>query len=153
MYGPGTLAFSLRSGRRDAAQPLELVDGAEAARRGELAGDAVPAALVVRRRPEAPRGRVLELDPFEVAVEREVEVEPRLLAVGDHVEPGGDLVVHGRDHGVLLQLGDVVRAELVEVRRRVLEPARERIAADDGRPDHAAAASAPHSAAPIAPAS
>ena len=54
--------------------------------------------------------------PSQVAVEREVEVEPRLLAVGDDVEPGRELVVHGRDHRVLLQLGEVVRPELVEVR-------------------------------------
>ena len=73
--------------------------------------------------PKRRRGRALELDPVEVAVEREVEVEPRLLAVGDHVEPGRDLVVDGGDDGVVLQLGDVVGAERVEVRRRVLEPA------------------------------
>ena len=34
--------------------------------------------------------------------------------------------------GVVLQLGQVVRAELVEVLRRELEPAGEGIAADDG---------------------
>ena len=58
----------------------------------------------------------------------------------------------GGDHGVLLQLRDVVRPELVEVRDRVLEPARQRVAADHRRPDHRCC-SAPQSAAPTDPAS
>ena len=114
-----------RPRRRDPAQPLVLRDGAEAVRSRELADDPVTRALVVRGRPEQPRRRAL-LDPFEAAVEAEVEVEPRLLAVRDGVEPGGDLVVHGRDHGVLLELGHVVGSEIVEVVGCVLEPARER---------------------------
>jgi hypothetical protein len=49
----------------------------------------VPAALVVRGRAPPPGRRAFEVDAFEVAVEGEVEVEPRLLAIGHHVEPGG----------------------------------------------------------------
>ena len=71
----------------------------------------VPPALVVRRRAEAAGRRGLSVDALEEAVEREVEVEARLLAVGDHVEPGGHLVVHGRDHRVVLHLGQVVGPE------------------------------------------
>ena len=49
------------------------------------------------------------------------------------VQPGRDLVVHRGDDGVLLQLGDVVGPELVEVRGRVFEPAGKGIAPDHGR--------------------
>jgi hypothetical protein len=36
-----------------------------------------------------------------VFVKREVEIEPRLFAIGDHIETGGDLVVDRCDDGVL----------------------------------------------------
>ena len=121
-----------RPWRSDAPQALELLDRAEAARRGEIADDPVLRALVVRGRSE-PARRLALLDPVDEAVEAEVEVEPGLLAVGDRVEPGGDLVVHGRDDGVLLQLGDVVGPEFAEVRGGMLEPAGQRVAADHGR--------------------
>ena len=81
--------------------------------------------LVVRRRAEQPRRRAL-LDPLEEAVEAEVEVEPGLLAVRDHVEPGRDLVVDRGDNGVLLQLGDVRRPELVQSARPRARASRER---------------------------
>jgi hypothetical protein len=121
-----------RSRRRDTAQPLEFRDGAEAVGRGEPVDDAMTRALVVRRRPEQPRRGAL-LDSVEEPVEAEVEVEPGLLSVGDRVEPCGNLVVNGSDHGVLLQLRHVVGTEVVEVRSRVFEPAREGIAPDHGR--------------------
>ena len=89
-------------------------------------------ALVVRGRAEQPRRRPL-LDPIDEAVEAEVEVEPRLLPVRDGVEPGGDLVVHGGDHGVLLELGQVVGGEIVEVVGGIFQPARERVAPDHRR--------------------
>ena len=73
------------------------------------------------------------LDTLQAAVEAEVEVEARLLSVRDHVEPGGELVVDCDDDRVLLQLGDVVRAELVQSSRSVLEPAREGVAPDHRR--------------------
>jgi hypothetical protein len=89
-------------------------------------------ALVVRGRAEQSRRRTL-LDPFQVAVEAEIEVEPRLLAVRDGVEACGDLVVHGRDHRVLLELGYVVGPEVAEVLGCVFQPARERVAPDHRR--------------------
>src|SRR5207302_2871756 len=91
--------------------------------------------LVVRRRTEPPPRLALGLDPVEGAVEREVEVEPGLLAVGDRVEARGHLVAHGAGDGVLDELRDVVRTEVAEVLARVLEPAGERIAADHRRPE------------------
>ena len=50
--------------------------------------------------------------PFEEAVKREIEIEPRLLAVGDDVQAGGHLIVHGGDDGVVLQFCAVGFAEL-----------------------------------------
>ena len=133
MYGPGTLAFSVGPSGAQSAQALELVDDTQPRGRRQLAGDLVAAALVVGRRTEAPRRRALQLDAGEEAVERQVEVEARLLAVGDHVEPGSDLVVDRRDDGIVLQLGAVGRSELVEVVDGVQQPAGQRIAADHRR--------------------
>ena len=62
-------------------------------------------------RAEPARAGRLERDPLEVPVEREVEVEPGLLAVGDDIQPGGQLVVHGGNHRVFLHLGDFVAAK------------------------------------------
>ena len=121
-----------RAGRRDPAQALVFGDRAEAVRCRELPDDAVTRALVVRGRAEQPRRRPL-LDPIDEAVEAEVEVEPRLLPVRDSVEPGGDLVVHRGDHGVLLELGQVVGGEIVEVVGGIFQPARERVAPDHRR--------------------
>ena len=95
----------------------------------------MPAALVVCRRAETPGRCLLDLDAVEVAVEREVEVEARLLAVGDHVEARGDLVVHGADNCVLGQLVEIVAAELVEMGGCELEPPRQRVAPDHRRPE------------------
>ena len=89
-------------------------------------------ALIVGGRPETARRRALQLDALEESVERQVEIEPRLLAVGDDVEPGGELIVERAHHRVVLRFGDVGGAEAVEVRGRELQPAGKRIAADDG---------------------
>jgi len=55
-----------------------------------------------------------------------------LLAVCDHVQSGGDLIMNRRDHGVFLQLGAVGLAELVEVLAGEFEPAGKWIATNDG---------------------
>ena len=88
--------------RGQPAKALPLLDDTEAAGSGELADDPVAPPLVVRRRAEASGGCRLALDPFEIAVEREVEVEARLLAVGDHVESRFDLVVDRDENGVVM---------------------------------------------------
>jgi len=72
-----------------------------------------------------------------VAVEGEVEVEAGLFAVGDDVESGGELVADGDGGGVVLQLGDVVRTELVEVGAGKQKPSGKGIAADDGGSERA----------------
>ncbi len=91
--------------------------------------------LVVSGRAEAATRFVVELEPVDERVEGEVEVEARLFPVGDHVEPCTELVADRSPDRIARRLLAVVRAELVEVRAGKLEPAWERIAPDDGRPD------------------
>ena len=87
---------------------------------------AMLAALVVRGRAEPPRRRGFEFDALEVSVERKIEIEPRLLAVGDHVQPGRDLIVHGRDHRVVLDFARRRRwPNSFEVLRRRIRASRE----------------------------
>ena len=88
------------------------------------------AALIVRRRTPAARRRRFEIDSVEVAVEREIEIEPALLAVGDHVESGGDLVADRGDRRVFLHLAHVVGPKLAQVERGKFQPAGKRVAAD-----------------------
>ena len=135
---PGHGDLQRRSWRRDLPQPLELLDRAEAAR-GRGLDDPVLRALAWAGG-RAGAGLAL-LDALEEAVEAEVEVEPSLLAVRDRAEPGGHLVVHRRNDRVLLQLGDVVRPEVGQVRGGVLEPARGR---DSRRSRSSAARSLPY---------
>src|SRR5207244_752157 len=121
----GNASLERGTGRRESPQPLPLLDDAEPARRGELPDDPMLPALVVSRRPEPARRLAVALDSFEVAVEGEVEVEPGLLPVGDHVEPGRELVADSAGDCVLDELGEVVETEVAEVLARVLEPAGE----------------------------
>jgi hypothetical protein len=67
------------------------------------------------------------------AVEREIEIEPGLLAIRDDIEPGLELVVQGGDHGIVDHFLAVGFAELVEVSAGEFEPSRERITADHRR--------------------
>ena len=132
---PGDARLQLRAGRGQLLQAAPLVERAQPVRRLELADDLVPAALVVRGRPPAAARLVLQLDALEERVEGQVEVEARLLAVGDHVEAGAHLVADRRRDGVARRLLEVVGPEVVDVLGRELEPARERVAADDRRAD------------------
>jgi hypothetical protein len=63
------------------------------------------------------RGPLLAREPIQIAVEGEIEVEPRLLAVGDDIEASRHLVVDCADDGVVHQLCNVGAAELVQVLR------------------------------------
>jgi hypothetical protein len=89
----------------------------------------------VSRRAEAAARLAVELEPVQEGVKGEVEVEPRLLAVRDHVDRRPQLVADGRPDRVASGLLAVVRAELVEVQTCQLEPAGERVAPDDRRAD------------------
>jgi len=90
------------------------------------------AALIVSRRSPASRRRALQLKAGNVAVKGEIEVQARLLAVGDDIELGVHLVMDGGDHRVVLHLGNVSRAETVEILRSEFQPRRKGVAADDG---------------------
>src|SRR5687768_18526161 len=92
-------------------------------------------ALVVRRGAEVATRLTLEFEAVQERVEREIEVEARLFPIGDHVEPGAELIPDRRPDRVASRLLAVIRAELVEVRSRQLQPAGKRVAADDSRPD------------------
>ncbi len=113
----GNARLQLRARGRQAAKPLPLGHDPEPVGRRELADDPVAPALVVGRRPEAAARLVVELEPVQEGVEGEVEVEPRLLAVRDHVDTRAQLVADGRPDRVASRLLAVVRAELVEVQR------------------------------------
>jgi hypothetical protein len=89
------------------------------------------------RRPEPPGRMTLQINPLEVAIERQVEVQPRLLAVRDNVQPRRHLVVHRGDDRIVLRLDNVVRPELVEVPTGEFQPARKRVTADDGGAERA----------------
>ena len=89
------------------------------------------AALVMSGRSEAARRRGLELDAFEKSVKREIEIEPRLFAVGDDVKSGLQLVVDGDGDRVVDEFFAVRLAKLVEILGGKLQPAGKRVAADD----------------------
>ena len=102
----------------------------------------MPAALVVRWRTEAAQRRGFQFDPFEKAVERQIEIEPRLFAVGNDVKPCFELVVNCDQDGVFDQFLAVGFAELVQVPAGEFEPTGKRVAADhcrsEGRVRHEA---------------
>jgi len=113
-------------------EAFEILDGAEAAGSAQFANDFVFAALIVGGRTEATRRRGFEFDAFDETIERQIEIEPRLFAVGDHVKAGVELVAHGDGDGVVDQFRAVCAAEAVEVLAGKFQPRRKRVAADDG---------------------
>ena len=97
----------------------------------------MPSPLIVRRRPKpAPRLRAA-LDAFQKSVERQIEIQSRLLAIGDHIQTGIDLIVNCRRDCIVLCLRDIVWTQFIQVLGRELKPARERIASDNRRPQRA----------------
>jgi hypothetical protein len=95
------------------------------------------AALVVRGGTESPRRRRFEFKAIDETVEGKVEVEARLFAVGDHIEPGFQLVAHSDGDRVIDELGAIRFAELIKMLTGKFQPAREWIAADDSRSQRA----------------
>jgi len=114
-------------------EPLKIPHRSQPARRAQFADHFVPATLVMRRRAKPSRRRGLQFDALEKSVKRQIEIEPRLLAVGDHVEAGLELVVNRNGDGVLDQFLAIGFAELVQILAGELQPAGKRITADDGR--------------------
>jgi hypothetical protein len=99
---------------------------------GDGSCDWISSALIVGRRAEASRGKRRRANTLEPSVERQIEVMPALLAIGDHVQTGAELVVNGCNHCVVPHLFDIGLAKLIKVRRPKLEPSRKRVAADNG---------------------
>lgn len=118
-------------------EAFEIFDCAEAAGSGERAGDFVFAALVVRGRAEAAWRSGFEFDAFEESVEGKVEVQAGLLAVGDDVEAGVELIGDSDADGVIDEFGAVGFAELREVLDGELKPSGKRVTADDGGAERA----------------
>src|SRR5205809_118450 len=89
------------------------------------------AALVMGGRSKATWWRGLELESFEKSIKREIEIEPRLLAIGDDVKSGLHLVVNRDGDRVVDEFFAVRFAKLVEILAGKLQPAGKRITADD----------------------
>src|SRR5262249_51855545 len=96
----------------------------------ERSGHLVLTALVVSGRTETAARPGFQRNAGQKSVERQVEVEPGLLAIGDHVESGSDLVVHRGGNGVVKRFGQIVLTELIHVQGEELKPGRKRIAAN-----------------------
>ena len=103
------------AGRRNFLQAFELFHCSQPVRRAYFPRDFIFSALVMREWPKATWRMWSRIDAFQPAIKRQVEVVPRLLAVSDQVEPGGNLVVHGDNHGIIAHFFDVSLAELIEV--------------------------------------
>jgi hypothetical protein len=70
-----------------------------------------------------PRWCPLQIDPFDETVKREIEINPGLLAIGDDVQAGRHLIVDRSDDGVVLQFGDIVGTEAIQILYGKLQPA------------------------------
>ena len=100
--------------------------------RAQCSSNFVLAALIVRWRTETPRRQGRGIQSFKPSVERQIEVVPALLPVGNHVQACCELVVDGDDNCVRPQFLDICLTELVKVCRRELQPSRKRITPDYG---------------------
>ena len=120
-------------GREKALQSFEFLDCAEPTRSTNFTQYLVFASLVMGGRTKPARRRTLEFNAFEISVERQVKIEPRLFAIRDHIQAGRQLIVYRCDYGVILKFRAVSRAKLVQVLTRELQPAWKRIATNHRR--------------------
>lgn len=114
-----------------ALQTFEIFDGAQPTWRAQFADDFVFAALIMRGRAEATRRCGFEFDAFDESVEGEIEIEPRLLAISNHIKSGIELIAHGDADGVVDQFRAVGFTEAVEMFAGKFQPRWKGIAADD----------------------
>ena len=110
--GPGTGIFDGRRG--EFAEPAVFGDGAQAARRGQRRRriDSGRAGRAPAHPIGGPRER---LEPVEILVEAQVEIDALHLAVGDPVEARAELVVDRQADGVADGLLAIGRAESVRL--------------------------------------
>src|SRR5437016_1364757 len=91
------------------------------------------AALVMGRRAKTPRRRAFQFQSFQVAIEGKIEIQASLFAVRDDIQSDSNLIMNRSDDGIVFQFGAIGFAKFAQVTARELEPARKRVAADDGR--------------------
>lgn len=114
-------------------QTFKFLNSPQSSRSPQRTGDRVLAPLVVCWRSPPAGRRVFQGQALEVAIERQVEIQPRLFAVGDDIQAGSQLILDSGGNRIILQFPQVVRAELVEMLTGKFQPAGERVTADDGR--------------------
>ena len=90
------------------------------------------ATLIMRGRSKASRTGWFKRDALDEAVEAQIEVKPRLLAIRDDIQPGGDLILNRHLRRIVLHFRDVGRPKAAEVLRGKFKPAWKRITANDG---------------------
>ena len=124
--GPGT-GILIGACVNSRSRPI-FGDGPQSARCPELADSPVLVALIVGGCAPAPRPRQ-RLEPFDVLIEPQVEVDSLHLAVGDPVEARAQLIVDRQTDSVPHGLIAICRAELLRDvlshRRRTSRTSRE----------------------------
>ena len=129
--GPGTGTLTGHVGVF--AEPAIFGHGAQAVGCGERFDRAIAVALIVRRGAPAAGSRQ-RLEPCEILVESQVEIDALHFAVGDPIEARTNLVVDRQANGVADGLVAIGRSEQLglglHVGDELFEPARERPASD-----------------------
>ena len=54
---------------------------------------------------KAARAGWLQGDALDEAIKRQIEIEPSLLTIRDHIQPGGDLILNGDRCCIILHFG------------------------------------------------
>ena len=90
----------------------------------------MPTTLVVRGWTEATWRFRLQIDSLQVAVKGQIEIETRLLTVGQHIQAGRMLIMDSSDNGVTLCFSDIGSTELIQMIAGKTEPTRKRITAN-----------------------
>ena len=67
------------------------------------------AALIMCGRPEAPWRLWFQIDTVQIAIERQVEIQSRLLAVRNHIQTRCQLILHRNGYGIFLQFRTIGR--------------------------------------------
>ena len=103
--GPGHAGFEGGAGWCQQLQALELLHHSQPTGGIDGIGHGMFPALVMRRWTKAPWGSGFQLQAMEMTIKRQIEIEAGLLAIRDHIQSGGHLIMHRRDHGVILHFG------------------------------------------------
>src|SRR5688572_4201979 len=91
------------------------------------------ATLIVSWRTESTRRIRLQCQTFQIPIKREIEIEPSLFSIGDHIQTRLHLVVDCRNNGVVLQFPQIMAAELIEILRGEFQPPWKWVTSDHSR--------------------